>query len=638
MAGLSPTAKLLIGSLMVIIALGLFLVAQWSSTTTTVPFAVTPAAYDQAMTFLAARGVKYEEEGGRIMVPAERHGELLAGFAEQGGGSEAGIDFTKLVELDSPFETTRQSETKKLIALQNVLGRTISGFRNVKAATVFISPKPATPLGASRHVQTASVHVQMRQGGLTQDQVDSIASMVAGTQAGLRPENVSVTDGAQSYRTTFGRGAAAGENLEHSLKIADAVQARIATLLASINGVRIAVNPQVVTTERTRTKTEFRDGISIPVSESTQTSETKSATASREPGTVPNAGMALGGGANGGQTSTERAENRYLSQIPGTRETEIDPTGYAVKIDVGVAMPWSYFVRVWRLRNPSEGGEGGEGAAKEPDEAAIAAVRDEEIARIKKLAASLDGSGEDAVEAVIAECEGMLAADIANNRAIGSFGADALCAAVGKPANVPIRVLTHCNTGSIATAGFGTALGVVRALRETNRLEHIYCNETRPYNQGARLTAYEIAFEKMPGTLICDSAAAALMAKGKVDAVVVGADRVADNGDTANKIGTYNLAVSAKYHDVPFFVAAPLSTLDPSTGKGADIVIEDRPASEITHVLGKRVAADGIDVWNPSFDVTPAALIAGIITEKGVVAKTAGGEFAVGKFVAAASG
>ena len=262
----------------------------------------------------------------------------------------------------------------------------------------------------------------------------------------------------------------------------------------------------------------------------------------------------------------------------------------------------------------------------------------EAVARIKKLAASLDGSGEDAVEAVIAECEGMLAADIANNRAIGSFGADALCAAVGKPANVPIRVLTHCNTGSLATAGFGTALGVVRALRETNRLEHIYCNETRPYNQGARLTAYDIAFEKMPGTLICDSAAAALMAKGKVDAVVVGADRVADNGDTANKIGTYNLAVSAKYHDVPFFVAAPLSTLDPSTGKGADIVIEDRPASEITHVLGKRVAADGIDVWNPSFDVTPAALIAGIITEKGVVAKTAGGEFAVGKFVAAASG
>ena len=141
----------------------------------------------------------------------------------------------------------------------------------------------------------------------------------------------------------------------------------------------------------------------------------------------------------------------------------------------------------------------------------------EAVERIKKLAASLDGSGADAVEAVIAECEGMLAADIANNRAIGSFGADALCAAVGKPAGAPIRVLTHCNTGSLATAGFGTALGVaVRALRETDRLEHIYCNETRPYNQGARLTAYEIAFEKMPGTLICDSAGRRSWPRGRL--------------------------------------------------------------------------------------------------------------------------
>ena len=189
-----------------------------------------------------------------------------------------------------------------------------------------------------------------------------------------------------------------------------------------------------------------------------------------------------------------------------------------------------------------------------------------------------------AAERVIAECEGMLASDVAANRAIGAFGADALCAAVGKPKGTPIRVLTHCNTGSLATAGYGTALGVVRALRESDRLEHIYCNETRPYNQGARLTAYEIAFEKMPGTLICDSVAAALMAKKKVDAVVVGADRVADNGDTANKIGTYNLAISCAYHGVPFFVAAPISTLDPATKNGADIVIEDRPSAEVTEL------------------------------------------------------
>ena len=265
----------------------------------------------------------------------------------------------------------------------------------------------------------------------------------------------------------------------------------------------------------------------------------------------------------------------------------------------------------------------------------------EAVQRLKASASALaavGASGADAAEQIIAECEAMLADDVAANRAIGAFGADALCAAVGKAPGAPLRVLTHCNTGSLATAGYGTALGVVRALRESDRLEHIYCNETRPYNQGARLTAYEIAFEKMPGTLICDSAAASLMRQKKVDAVVVGADRVADNGDTANKIGTYNLAVSCAYHGVPFFVAAPVSTLDPSTKKGGDIVIEDRPAEEITHVRGARVAADGIGVWNPSFDVTPGCLIAGIITEKGVVPKTSNGTFEVGKFVAAATG
>ena len=383
LTGLPATAKLLAGSLLVIVALGLFLIAQWSATVTSVPFAVTAAAYDEAKTFLANRGVAYEEINGRLLVPAERHAELLAGFAEQGGGEGAGIE----------FDTTRQSETKKLIALQNVLARTIGGFRNVKSATVFISPKPATPLGASRHVQTASVHVTMRAGGLTQEQVDSIAAMIAGTQAGLKPENVAVTDGLQNYRTTFGRAGAGGENLEQSLKIADAVQSRIATLLAAIEGVRIAVNPQVVTVERKRTKTEFRDGISVPISEQSQTSEMKGASQAREPGTVPNTGMQVMSNAGGGsQSTTERSENRYLSQIPGTQETELDPTGYATKIDVGVAIPWSYFVKVWKLRNPAQ--EGAE--AKEPDEATLAPIRTEEIARITKLIEPLVAT--DAVE------------------------------------------------------------------------------------------------------------------------------------------------------------------------------------------------------------------------------------------------
>lgn len=393
LTGLPAAAKLLAGSLVIIMALGLFLIAQWSATTGSVPLAVKAASYDEARQFLIARGVSYQEQNGQLMVPMERHGEILAQFAEQGAGSDGGIDFTKLVELDSPFETTRQSETKKLIALQNVLARTIGGFRNVKSATVLISPKPATPLGASRNVQTASVHVTMRSGGLTQDQVDSIASMVAGTQSGLKPEAVSITDGMQAYRTTYGKAGAGGENLELSLKIADAVQARVGSLLSSIEGVRIAVNAQAITTERTKTWTEYKDGISVPLSESSSNSEMKGAPPSREPGTVPNTGLAIVSTSGGAaQTSTERSENKYRAEIPGTRSTELDSTGYATKIDVGVTIPWSYFLRVWQLKNPAEAGA----EVKVPDEAALALIRDEEIVRIRKLVEPLAST--DAVE------------------------------------------------------------------------------------------------------------------------------------------------------------------------------------------------------------------------------------------------
>jgi 5-methylthioribose kinase len=173
-----------------------------------------------------------------------------------------------------------------------------------------------------------------------------------------------------------------------------------------------------------------------------------------------------------------------------------------------------------------------------------------------------------------------------------------------------VRVLTHCNTGSLATAGYGTALGVVRALAADSHLAAVYATETRPYNQGARLTAFELVHDGLqPATLIADSAAAALMAAGSIDAVIVGADRVAANGDTANKIGTYSLAVLAQHHGIPFYVAAPCTTLDPSTPDGKGIRIEERPAEELTHARGERVAALGIGVWNPAFDVTPAALI-----------------------------
>jgi|APGre2960657444_1045066.scaffolds.fasta_scaffold00194_14 5-methylthioribose kinase len=230
------------------------------------------------------------------------------------------------------------------------------------------------------------------------------------------------------------------------------------------------------------------------------------------------------------------------------------------------------------------------------------------------------------VAAIVLAAEQELETDVSTNRAIGRHGAEALAAHSRGDAGV--RVLTHCNTGSLATAGYGTALGVVRALSESGRLAAVFATETRPYLQGARLTAYELVQDGLgPATLICDSAAAALMAQGQVHAVVVGADRVAANGDTANKIGTYALAVAAHHHSVPFYVAAPRTTLDGTTADGSCIHIEQRAAEEVTHARdGSRVAAAGIAVWNPSFDVTPARLITGIITETGVIRRAAGSE------------
>lgn len=227
-------------------------------------------------------------------------------------------------------------------------------------------------------------------------------------------------------------------------------------------------------------------------------------------------------------------------------------------------------------------------------------------------------------EMIVRWCEDMLETDIRHNKAIGEIGAKALLKACCNKKK--LKVLTCCNTGSLATAGYGTALGVVRSLHEQGRLEMCYAVETRPYNQGSRLTAYELVYENIPGTLICDNMAAFLMQKDEVDAIIVGADRVAKNGDTANKIGTYSLAVLAKHHDVPFFVAAPSTTLDVSTKCGMLIEIEERPGEEVCVFKGERVAAEGINVWNPAFDITPAWLIEGIVTERTCLYKNKRGE------------
>uniref|UniRef100_A0A6M2DES9 Methylthioribose-1-phosphate isomerase n=1 Tax=Xenopsylla cheopis TaxID=163159 RepID=A0A6M2DES9_XENCH len=245
---------------------------------------------------------------------------------------------------------------------------------------------------------------------------------------------------------------------------------------------------------------------------------------------------------------------------------------------------------------------------------------DELIALANSLDKNEDISVDEMKEKFVNAIEAMLQKDIADNRAIGEYGASAILNDADKDV---VSVLTHCNTGSLATAGYGTALGVVRSIQDRNKLDHVFCTETRPYNQGARLTAFELVHDKLPATLVCDSMVAALMRTKNLDAVVVGADRVAANGDTANKIGTYQIAVLAKHHKVPFYVAAPCTSIDFSIPCGDRIIIEERPEREMTHIGEHRIAAKvnfnpGITCWNPAFDVTPANLIKGIITEKGV--------------------
>ena len=234
------------------------------------------------------------------------------------------------------------------------------------------------------------------------------------------------------------------------------------------------------------------------------------------------------------------------------------------------------------------------------------------VARMERTARRAAAEGADAAAAAEALFQEVLAIereDEAANRAIGAAGA----------ALVPERVngacvLTHCNAGSLATVFYGTALGVVYAGAAAGRVARVYADETRPVGQGARLTAWELAQAGVPTTLICDNMAASLMAHGQVDAVVVGADRIAANGDTANKIGTYGVAALARRHGIPFYVAAPVSTIDPALPDGGGIPIEERDPAEVLPA-----PIPGVDVWNPAFDVTPAELITAIVTERGAV-------------------
>jgi methylthioribose-1-phosphate isomerase len=232
--------------------------------------------------------------------------------------------------------------------------------------------------------------------------------------------------------------------------------------------------------------------------------------------------------------------------------------------------------------------------------------------RMWRVATALQGRPLDEVRTrLLGEAQAILDEDLAANRALGAHGAALV------PAHA--RILTHCNAGALATAGYGTALGVVRSAHAQGKVALLWVDETRPVMQGSRLTAWECVREGIPHRLIADVAAASLMGRGQVDLVVTGADRIAANGDTANKIGTYALAVLARHHAVPFYIAAPFSTIDPALPSGAHIPIEERDALEVRRIAGHPTAPEASPVFNPAFDVTPAALISAIITERGII-------------------
>ena len=233
------------------------------------------------------------------------------------------------------------------------------------------------------------------------------------------------------------------------------------------------------------------------------------------------------------------------------------------------------------------------------------------IDRMRNKMNEFQGSSKEIASFLLDEAHEIKREDIETNRKIGGNGAALLADGA--------RVLTHCNAGALATAGHGTALGVFRSAVEAGKKISVIADETRPFLQGARLTAWEMVQENIPVTLISDNMSGHLMSHGEIDAIVVGTDRVASNGDVANKIGTYMVAVLAKRHNIPFYVACPLSTIDRSIESGKDIPIEERPTEEVTGYRDCQWAAKGVEVRNPAFDVTPAELVTGIITEKGVI-------------------
>lgn len=278
---------------------------------------------------------------------------------------------------------------------------------------------------------------------------------------------------------------------------------------------------------------------------------------------------------------------------------------------IGVTAAYAYCLAALELRDVPDFA-----AAMEEAERVLAASRPTAVNlfwALRRMAGCLKANGgtPEAIDALILEAKDIHEEDVAMNHALGDFGA----------AVVPhhARILTHCNAGSLATGGYGTVLGVVRSAFSQGKVDMVYADETRPLLQGSRLTAYELVHDNIPCTLITDNMAGFLMAQGKVDLVILGCDRMAANGDFANKIGTYSVAVNARYHGIPFYTALPSSTIDLSIEDGSGIPIEERPGVEVTHLAGVQTAPEQVRTWNPAFDVTPHQLLTGIITERGVI-------------------
>ncbi|MFD0727252.1 S-methyl-5-thioribose-1-phosphate isomerase [Lysobacter brunescens] len=284
---------------------------------------------------------------------------------------------------------------------------------------------------------------------------------------------------------------------------------------------------------------------------------------------------------------------------------------------IGIAAAWGVVLAAREL-DASGAGAGLDAAAAaerlEPAMQQLNAARPTAVNlawALQRMRRALSTAGEDWRGVLLREARAIADEDLAANHRMGKLGAGLIANGSG--------VLTHCNTGSLATAGFGTALGVIRAGVAQGKVERVYAGETRPWLQGARLTVWELQQDGIDATLIADSAASHLMKTGQVQWVIVGADRICANGDTANKIGTYQLAIAARYHGVKFMVVAPSSTVDMATPNGGKIEIEERDQAEMLGLGGTRTAAEGVRAWNPVFDVTPSELIDAIVTERGVV-------------------